>query len=257
MNEPDRGSSSFAFAPRAIINSLDLEETNVLKPGSRVRYTYLFKAEQKDLDILENYFQNIKKPGDEIVFFKNESTPLGQSFSRASNFFLLGAFLSIIIASLTVSICTLQFIRKHISYVAILKALGLSPKNIRFTYLSIFILIGLLATLAGILVGWLIQLNFVFLLKDYFPTNFPSAGPQPYIISSAIVFFCLLVFSYPILSRLFAIPPNEILRKSEFEKLPIFKIMLNAFLGLIFFYSLTFFLSCYCFFSLFLLTFFS
>ena len=238
VNEPDRGSSSFAFAPRAIINSLDLEETNVLKPGSRVRYTYLFKAEQKDLDILENYFQNIKKPGDEIVFFKNESTPLGQSFSRASNFFLLGAFLSIIIASLTVSICTLQFIRKHISYVAILKALGLSPKNIRFTYLSIFILIGLLATLAGILVGWLIQLNFVFLLKDYFPTNFPSAGPQPYLISSAIVFFCLLVFSYPILSRLFAIPPNEILRKSEFEKLPIFKIMLNAFLGLIFFYSL-------------------
>ena len=76
------------------------------------------------------------------------------------------------------------------------------------------------------------------LLKDYFPTNFPSAGPQPYLISSAIVFFCLLVFSYPILSRLFAIPPNEILRKSEFEKLPIFKIMLNAFLGLIFFYSL-------------------
>ena len=99
-------------------------------------------------------------------------------------------------------------------------------------------MIGLLATLAGILVGWLIQLNFVFLLKDYFPTNFPSAGPQPYLISSAIVFFCLLVFSYPILSRLFAIPPNEILRKSEFEKLPIFKIMLNAFLGLIFFYSL-------------------
>ena len=107
VNEPDRGSSSFAFAPRAIINSLDLEETNVLKPGSRVRYTYLFKADQKDLDILENYFQNIKKPGDEIVFFKNESTPLGQSFSRASNFFLLGAFLSIIIASLTVSILSL------------------------------------------------------------------------------------------------------------------------------------------------------
>ena len=76
------------------------------------------------------------------------------------------------------------------------------------------------------------------ILKDYFPTNFPSAGPQPYLISSAIVFFCLLVFSYPILSRLFAVPPNEILRKSEFEKLPIFKILLNALLGLIFFYSL-------------------
>ena len=238
VNEPDRGSSSFAFAPRAIINSIDLKETNILKPGSRVRYMYLFKAEQENLDIIENYFQNIKKPGDEIVFFNDESSPLGESFSRASNFFLLGAFLSIIIASLTVSICTLQFIRKHISYVAILKALGLSPKNIRFTYLSIFGLIGVVATLLGILMGWLIQLNFIFLLKDYFPTNFPSAGPQPYVISGAIVFFCLLVFSFPVLSRLFKVPPNEILRKSEFEKLPIFKIFINASLGLIFFYLL-------------------
>ena len=238
VNEPDRGSSSFAFAPRAIINSIDLKETNILKPGSRVRYMYLFKAEQENLDIIENYFQNIKKPGDEIVFFNDESSPLGESFSRASNFFLLGAFLSIIIASLTVSICTLQFIRKHISYVAILKALGLSPKNIRFTYLSIFGLIGVVATVLGILMGWLIQLNFIFLLKDYFPTNFPSAGPQPYLISGAIVFFCLLVFSFPVLSRLFKVPPNEILRKSEFEKLPIFKIFINASLGLIFFYLL-------------------
>ena len=238
VNEPDRGSSSFAFAPRAIINSIDLKETNILKPGSRVRYMYLFKAEQENLNIIENYFQNIKKPGDEIVFFNDESSPLGESFSRASNFFLLGAFLSIIIASLTVSICTLQFIRKHISYVAILKALGLSPKNIRFTYLSIFGLIGVVATLLGILMGWLIQLNFIFLLKDYFPTNFPSAGPQPYLISGAIVFFCLLVFSFPVLSRLFKVPPNEILRKSEFEKLPIFKIFINASLGLIFFYLL-------------------
>ena len=238
VNEPDRSSSSFAFAPRAIINSIDLKETNILKPGSRVRYMYLFKAEQENLDIIENYFQNIKKPGDEIVFFNDESSPLGESFSRASNFFLLGAFLSIIIASLTVSICTLQFIRKHISYVAILKALGLSPKNIRFTYLSIFGLIGVVATVLGILMGWLIQLNFIFLLKDYFPTNFPSAGPQPYLISGAIVFFCLLVFSFPVLSRLFKVPPNEILRKSEFEKLPIFKIFINASLGLIFFYLL-------------------
>ena len=104
-----------------------IERLNKLETADHLfQADLLKKAEQepKNLEILENHFQNIKKPGDEIVFFNNESTPLGQSFSRASNFFLLGAFLSIIIASLTVSICTLQFIRKHISYVAILKALG-------------------------------------------------------------------------------------------------------------------------------------
>ena len=33
ISEPDRGSNSFAFAPKAIINMDDLDSTNVIQPG--------------------------------------------------------------------------------------------------------------------------------------------------------------------------------------------------------------------------------
>ena len=74
-SEADRGTGSFAFAPKAIMNSADLESTQLIRSGSRVRYTYLFTASKEDIDKLEQYFQNIKRPGDDILTPQNEETP--------------------------------------------------------------------------------------------------------------------------------------------------------------------------------------
>ena len=42
ISEPDRGSNSYAFAPKALINMGDLDSTNVIQPGSRVRFASLY-----------------------------------------------------------------------------------------------------------------------------------------------------------------------------------------------------------------------
>ena len=149
ISESDRGAGSFAFAPKAIMNSADLEEANVIQPGSRVRYSYLFQAAGENIQRLEDFFQFIKKPGDEIVTPDNEASPLGRAIKRASNFFLLGALLAIILSSLAIAICSLQFTRRHIDYVAVFKALGLSPNQIKKMYVYIFGLIALFSFLVG------------------------------------------------------------------------------------------------------------
>ena len=215
ISESDRGAGSFAFAPKAIMNSADLEEANVIQPGSRVRYSYLFSAAGENIQKLENFFQSIKKPGDEIVTPDNEASPLGRAINRASNFFLLGALLAIILSSLAIAICSLQFTRRHVDYVAVFKALGLSPNQIKKTYIYIFGLIALFSFLVGISIGWIVQISFIELLKEYFPTNLPSPSFDPYFISLVTAFLCLMGFSYPILKNLFNLSPNVILRKTE------------------------------------------
>ena len=40
--EPDRASGNFSFAPKTIMNMSDLESTQIIQPGSRVEYNYLF-----------------------------------------------------------------------------------------------------------------------------------------------------------------------------------------------------------------------
>ena len=215
ISESDRGAGSFAFAPKAIMNSADLEEANIIQPGSRVRYSYLFLATEENIQKLENFFQSIKKPGDEIVTPDNEASPLGRAINRASNFFLLGALLAIILSSLAIAICSLQFTRRHVDYVAVFKALGLSPNQIKNTYIYIFGLIALFSFLVGISIGWIVQISFIELLKEYFPTNLPSPSFDPYFISLVTAFLCLMGFSYPILRNLFNLSPNVILRKTE------------------------------------------
>ena len=60
LSESDRGAGSFAFAPKAIMNSSDLEEANVIQPGSRVRYSYVFVGSEETIKLLENFFQSKK-----------------------------------------------------------------------------------------------------------------------------------------------------------------------------------------------------
>ena len=214
LSESDRGAGSFAFAPKAIMNSVDLEEANVIQPGSRVRYSYTFLSSIETIKTLETFFQSIKKPGDDIETPNNEASPLGRAIKRASNFFLLGALLAIILSSLAIAICSLQFIRRHVDYVAVFKALGLAPSQIRNTYFLVFGLIALFSFLTGILIGWIVQISFTELLKDYFPSNLPLPGLEPYLI------FCYSIFMFDwfcisMLRNLFGLAPNVILRKSN------------------------------------------
>ena len=103
-----------------------------------------------------------------------------------------------------------QFTRRHVDYVAIFKALGLSPSQIRNTYFLIFILMTLFSFLIGISLGWIVQISFIGLLKDYFPTELPLPGIDPYLISFITAFVCLIGFAFPMLRNLFNLSPNTI-----------------------------------------------
>ena len=54
ITEPDRASNSFAFAAKAIINMEDLASTNVIQPGSRVRFASLYIGEKDEILLLKN-----------------------------------------------------------------------------------------------------------------------------------------------------------------------------------------------------------
>ena len=54
LYDPDRASGNFAFAPKTIMNFEDVDSTNIIQPGSRVRYEYLFVGEKEELLHLKN-----------------------------------------------------------------------------------------------------------------------------------------------------------------------------------------------------------
>ena len=213
--EPDRGSSSFAFAPKAIINSNDLKSTNIIQPGSRVRYAYLFIGEDEDINALNSLFEEVQKEGDQITLLGDDSSSLGRAIDRSGNFFLLGGLIAVLLSACTVGISSQRFTRRHVNYVGILRSLGMSSKDLKSLYVLLFLIIASFSLLLGLTLGWLVQSNFVELMKSYFPSKLPPAGLYPLYISSLTVIICQLGFVYPHVIKLLEITPLEVLRKDQ------------------------------------------
>lgn len=254
ISEPDRATNSFAFAPKAIINTEDLQATNIVQPGSRVRFSTVYLGTEEKILTLKNILQRIKQPGDDIREAQDSNDSLGKAIERSGNFFLLGGLLAVLMAAFTVGISSQRFSRRHVEYVAILKTLGTKSWEIKFLYSLIFLELGIFAIFFGLTLGWFMQEAFTGILKQYFPTNLPSPGFGPLVVSSLTVLICLMGFVYPNLIKLVNISPLNILRREDKQNLNssylMFILALTAMFLLVFLYTKTLLLSSIVFFSI-------
>jgi len=210
--EPDRASGNFSFAPKTIMNMSDLESTQIIQPGSRVEYNYLFTGPENEILSIRNFLKDIKENGDEIEMLDEDSSSLGRAVDRSENFFLLGGLIAVLLSACTIGIASQRFTRRHISYVAILKTLGMKTLHIRALYFLIFFYTTILTLIFGLFFGWLLQNNFINIMSTYFPTELPSPGLYPLVVTCLTAFICQFGFIYPHILKLLSISPMRVLK---------------------------------------------
>ena len=210
--EPDRASGNFSFAPKTIMNMSDLESTQIIQPGSRVEYNYLFAGPENEILSIRNFLEEIKESGDEIEMLDEDSSSLGRAVDRSENFFLLGGLIAVLLSACTISIASQRFTRRHISYVAILKTLGMKTLHIRALYFLIFFYTTILTLIFGLFFGWLLQNNFINIMSSYFPTELPAPGIYPLVVTCLTAFICQFGFIYPHILKLLSISPMRVLK---------------------------------------------
>ena len=210
--EPDRASGNFSFAPKTIMNMSDLESTQIIQPGSRVEYNYLFTGPENEILYIRNFLKDVKESGDEIEMLDEDSSSLGRAVDRSENFFLLGGLIAVLLSACTISIASQRFTRRHISYVAILKTLGMKTLHIRALYFLMFFYTTILTLIFGLFFGWLLQNNFINIMSSYFPTELPSPGFYPLVVTCLTAFICQFGFIYPHILKLLSISPMRVLK---------------------------------------------
>ena len=210
--EPDRASGNFSFAPKTIMNMSDLESTQIIQPGSRVEYNYLFTGPENEILYIRNFLKDVKENGDEIEMLDEDSSSLGRAVDRSENFFLLGGLIAVLLSACTISIASQRFTRRHISYVAILKTLGMKTLHIRALYFLMFFYTTILTLTFGLFFGWLLQNNFINIMSSYFPTELPSPGLYPLVVTCLTAFICQFGFIYPHILKLLSISPMRVLK---------------------------------------------
>jgi len=241
IREPDAGNGFSMLGPRVLMNTKDLEATGVIQPGSRVTYRWLVAGSESALLDFEQWIQPELGEHYRFVTIENSQRRISAALDRGTRFLMLAAIIGVLLASVAIAIASQQFARRHIDQVALLKSLGASARLVRQLYFYQMLLLGLLASLLGVVLGELVQRLIATSLASLFNVQLVAATSSAYLTGLATGILCLLCFALPPLWHLPKVSPLKVLRR-ELETHPV-SVWVKGLLGvtaivlLIWFYS--------------------
>ncbi len=183
--EPDRGAGFMNFAPRVMLHEDDLEATGLVQPASRVNYRLAVAAPEGGEAAVREFvrwaderIKTVPLRGVRVESLESGRPEMQQTLERAEKFLNLVALLSALLAAVAVGIAARDFAQRHLDDCAMLRVLGLSQRRIAGAYTLEFGLVGLIASLIGVAIGFAVHHLFVFLLAGLVSASLPAApGP--------------------------------------------------------------------------------
>ncbi|HEY3636305.1 MAG TPA: FtsX-like permease family protein [Caldimonas sp.] len=218
--EPDRGTGFASLAPRVMLNEADLAATGLVQPASRISYRLAVAADAaKDakvgefVDWAENEIKAKSLRGIRIESFATGRPEMRQTLDRAEKFLNLVALLSALLAAVAVGIAARDFAGRHLDDCAMLRVLGLPQRTIALQYFIEFALVGVLASVAGLVLGFVVHYVFVWLLAGLVEAVLPPPSLWPALFGAGVGFTLLLGFGLPPVLQLARVPPLRVIRR--------------------------------------------
>ena len=232
VRDPGSTGSAFAIAPRAVINHDDLAKTQVVQPGSRVRYSLLLAGNEDALNQYETWVTPNLQKGERWRTPKNGGQGINSAIDRAESFLLLAGTLAVVMSGVAMALASSRYVRRHLTQVAVIKTLGATPKKIAQLLLSQLAILFLVGTGIGLTLGWLIQEVIALSLASLLSTVLPSASITNLWLGILTGLMSLLAFCVPLLMRLFDVSPLTVLHPAGKVQLKSLSLYLMAFIGM-------------------------
>ncbi|HSG90749.1 MAG TPA: FtsX-like permease family protein [Pseudomonadales bacterium] len=212
-DEPDRGGSFFDLGPRVLMRMADVPATGVVQPGSRLEYGLLLRGEEAALETFHDAIEDQLGPVFDWDDIRSSNDSIGGALDRAQSFLLLGGLLAVILAGVAVALAANRYSQRQHDPVAVLKTFGMTPSEVQRLYLSNLVVLGGIAAVSGMVLGWALQAGALWALRDMVPVRLPPPGIQPFLVGGVTGFVCLLSFALPPLLRLRGVSPLRVIRR--------------------------------------------
>lgn len=211
--EPDRVGDFYSLTPRVLMHLDDLAATGVVQPGSRVRYRELWRGESAALAAYQQSLQSDLQAHQRIETANDSNRQIGGALGRAERYLNLASLAAILLAGVAVALSAARFAARRFDASALLRCLGLSRHDALLLYALQLGMLGLLASIAGALLGWAAQHGLFFLLRDLLAQEIPPGGIWPAAAGIATGLVALAGFALPPLAGLGRVPPLRVLRR--------------------------------------------
>jgi len=214
VRDPGSNSSAFALAPRAVMNMADLASTQVIIPGSRVRYSLLLAGNRAALDEYETWVTPQLNEGQRWRTPTQKGERIGDTIGKAESFLLLAGTLAVILSGIAMALASARFVKRHLMQVAVLKTLGATPKLLIKVFFIQFTILFVIGVVIGLAAGWGIQSIISSLLSGLMSTSLPDPSISRLWLGVATGFISMVAFCLPLMQRLIKISPMSVLQPS-------------------------------------------
>ena len=211
--DPDTAGDFYSLTPRVLMHLDDLAATEVVQPGSRVRFRELWRG---DANALAAYRQAVEaglEPNQRLEDARDGNRQVGGALGRAERYLNLASLAAVLLAGVAVALSAARFAARRFDASALLRCLGLSRREALALFGLQLALLGLLASVLGALLGWAGQHVLFHLLRGLIPDDLPPAGLWPALAGMATGLVALAGFALPPLAALGRVPPLRVLRR--------------------------------------------
>lgn len=214
IEEPDAPLNLFGGQPRLLMHIDDVAATEVIQPGSRISYRYMFAGSDNALQALTKATEAALSPNDRWQQLDRQSA-VGSALDRAEQFLLLAGLLGIVLAAAAAAVAANRYSQRHQMAVAVVKALGVTSAQARRIYFSHLLFVTVAASLLGLLLGlaanWAVQ----GLLGRWIEGYQAIFSMKAAWLGIATALICSLLFSLRPVWRLTAVPAIQVLRQQQ------------------------------------------
>ncbi|MFZ6707745.1 ABC transporter permease [Undibacterium sp. TC9W] len=217
--EPDRGAGFMNFAPRAMISLADIPASKLIQNGSRVTYRLLMAGDAKLIAAYQKELQG-KIESEKLKGIRLESLESGRpemraTLDRADQFLSLVSLLSAMLAAVAIAMAARRFMLRHLDACAMLRCLGLTQNQVMSMYLIEFLILGLLGSIAGVLLGYAGHYVLLEWLGRLVAKDLPDANFLPAVQGIATGLLLLVGFALPPILQLRNVPHNRVIRREQ------------------------------------------
>ncbi len=213
ITRPDQGATFLELAPSLIMNEGDLESTQLIQPGSRLRRAQLFAGPRDDIASFKTWLETNKKPNEEIEDVEDSAPQIKSAIDRSARFLSIASLMAALLCAIAVAMAARRYVHRHLDSVALLKTLGATRAFTLTVSMVQLMVVGLLAAILGSLVGFGAQAWLVKALSGLLRGDLPAPGLAPLGIGFLTAIVVLAGFALPPLLQLSRTPALRVLRR--------------------------------------------
>ena len=210
---PDEGWRMFELAPTVLLNLSDIVASGLLQPGSIAEYELLVAGSRDQVSRFRAGVLPDLTAAHELSDVRDGRPEITSALDRAERFLVLAAMVSVLLGGVAVATAARRFVARRLDTVALMKCVGASGVDILRLVIGQLLVLVAIATVVGVVAGFVAQLGLTWLLRDVIEADLPLPGPGGLYLAPATAVVVAGGFALPPLLGLRKVSPMRVLRQ--------------------------------------------